>query len=142
MNESQYSRGKQIVVSARERFTSVGYDHKGEISRGLARASKAYSDSWLVYVCPTCNTEVGFELEDLRKHVGSGFSNLLYQDKQAMEREATSRLTDENAFVDFYCQGCGRAVRVYYRYEPPDRSYGLLTLKTVLEITSRGAKPN
>jgi hypothetical protein len=130
-----------MVVVANERFTTLGYDHKGRISRGLARASKVYSDRWLIYVCPTCRTETGFEWDDLRKHVGSSFSNLVYQDMQAMEREAASRLTNENAFVDFYCEACRGAVRVYYRYEQPERSYGLLDLKTVVERTT-GAKPN
>ena len=78
----------------------------------------------------------------MRKHVGSGFSNLVCRDKQAIEREAASRLTNENAFVNFYCEGCNAVVRVYYRYEPPERSYGLLDLKTVVELASRGAKPN
>jgi hypothetical protein len=131
-----------MIVAAKERFTSTGYDHKGRISRGLARASKVYSDRWLIYVCPTCQTEVAFEWDDLRKHVGSRFSNLVYQDKQAVEREAAPRLTNENAFVDFYCEGCRAAVRVYYRYEQPERSYGLLDLKTVIERSSTGAKPN
>jgi hypothetical protein len=101
-----------------------------------------YSDQWLIYVCPTCHTEVGFERDDLRKHAGSEFSNLVYQDNQAIEREAASRLTDENALVDFYCEGCRAVVRVYYRYDPPDRGYGLLDLKTVVEQASSGAKPN
>ena len=131
-----------MVVAAKQRFTSLGYDYKGNISRGLARTAKAYSDRWLIYVCPTCHTEVGFEWNDLRKHVGSGFSNLVYQDKQAIEREAASRLTDENAFVDFYCAGCNGAVRVYYRYEQPERSSGLLDLKTVVECAPAGGKPN
>jgi len=102
-----------------------------------------YSDRWLVYVCPKCHTEVGFEWEDLKKHVGSGFSNLVYQDKQAIEREAASRLTNENAFVDFYCAGgCGGAVRAYYLYELPERSYGHLELRIVVERPSSGTKPN
>jgi hypothetical protein len=130
-----------MVVAAKERFTSLGYDCKGRISQGLARASRVYSDRWLIYVCPTCTTEVGFEWDDLRKHVGSRFSNLVYQHKQAIEREAASRLMNENAFVDFYCEGCNGAVRVYYRYEPPERSYGLLELKTVVERASAG-KPS
>jgi hypothetical protein len=131
-----------MVVTAKERFTSLGYDCKGRICRGLARATKVYSDRWLIYVCPTCHTEIGFEWDDLRKHVESAFSNLVYQDKQAIEREVASRLTNENAFVDFYCEGCTGAVRVYYRYEPPERSCGLLDLKTVVERSSTGAKPN
>ena|ERR1700676_5271043 len=130
-----------MVVAAKERFTSLGYDCNGKISPGLARASKAYSDRWLIYVCPTCRTEVGFEWGDLRRHVGSGFSNLVYQDKQAIEQEAAARLMNENAFVDFYCEGCNGAVRVYYRYEPPERSCGLLELKTVVERAS-AIEPN
>jgi hypothetical protein len=131
-----------MVVAAKERFTSLGYDSKGNISRGLAHTAKVYSDRWLIYICPTCRTETGFEWDDLRKHVGRNFSNLVYQDKQAVELEAASRLTDENAFVDFYCAGCSGAVRVYYRYEQPERSHGLLDLKTVVERPSTGTKPN
>jgi hypothetical protein len=131
-----------MVVAAKERFTSLAYDSEGRVSRGLAQASKVYSDRWLVYVCPTCRTEVGFEWDDLRKHVGTSFSNLVYQDKKAIERESASRLTNENAFVDFYCEGCTAAVRAYYRYEVPERSYGLLNLKTVVERPSAGTRAN
>jgi hypothetical protein len=131
-----------VIVAAKESFTSLGYDHKGRVLRGIARASKVYSDRWLVYVCPTCHAEVGFERDDLRKHVGSGFSNLAYQDKPAVEREVTPQLTDENAFVDFYCKGCSGAVRIYYQYEAPERSCGLLDLKTVVERSPTGAEPN
>jgi len=50
------------------------------------------------------------------KQVGSAFSNLIYQDRQAVEREAAPRLTDKNGFVDFYCPGCNAVVRTYFRY--------------------------
>jgi hypothetical protein len=37
-----------MIVAAKERFTSIGYDYKGRISPGLARISKTYSDRWLI----------------------------------------------------------------------------------------------
>ena len=64
-----------MVVAAKERFTSLGYDCNGKISRGLARASKAYSDRWLIYVCPTCRTEVAFEWDDFRDELIEAIKN-------------------------------------------------------------------
>jgi hypothetical protein len=54
-----------------------------------------------VYVCPKCKTETGFEWADFLKHVGSPFSNLVYQDRQAVEREVAHRLKDENGLPIF-----------------------------------------
>jgi hypothetical protein len=65
----------------------------------------------------------------------------MYPDRQGMERSSAARLTNENAFVDFYCAGCKSAVRTYYRYEAPERNYGLMELKTVIEQPS-GVKPS
>jgi hypothetical protein len=76
------------------------------------------------------------------RHLNAGISNLLCQDREAVEKEAASKLTNENGFVDFYCMGCTGAVRVYYRYEPPERGQGLLELRTVVEHSSSAARPN
>ena len=82
-----------------------------------------YSERCTVYVCRTCCTQTGFEWSDFDKHIGSRFSNLMYPDRQAVEREVADKLTDENSFLDFYCSGCNGVVRVYYRYEPPEGEF-------------------
>jgi hypothetical protein len=129
-----------MILEAKARLTLLGHSYDGKLQEGLSGTGK-YSDRWTIYICPSCRTETGFEWADFGKHVGSGFSNLTYQDRQAVEREVASRLTDENAFVDFYCQGCNGVVRIYYRYEPPERNSGVLSLKTVVERAPAG-KPN
>ena len=130
-----------MIVDAKARFTLLGHGYDGRLIEGLSEPRK-YSDRWTTYACPTCHAETGFEWVDFGKHVGSSFSNLLYPDRQAVEREAASRLTDENAFVDFYCQGCNGVVRIYYRYEAPERNSGLLQLKTVVERSGTVTKPS
>src|SRR5258708_9604747 len=121
-----------MIVDARARFTLLGHGYDGRLCEGLSKTNQ-YSERWTIYSCPTCHTETGFEWTDFGKHVGSSFSNLQYQDRQAVEREAASRLTDENAFVDFYCQGCKGVVRIYYIYKAPERNHWLLVLETVVE---------
>lgn len=132
-----------MVVAAGARFTVLRYGDKDGVFHGLSEPSK-YSSRWTVYVCPKCKTETGFEWCDFEKHVGSGFSNLMYQDRQAVEREAASKLTDENGFVDFYCPGCNGVVRAYYRYEPPEERVHeeWLELRIVVERTPTIVKPN
>jgi|GEM_PF-1638467 hypothetical protein len=130
-----------MMVAAKERFTLLGCDYKGNFREGSSER-RGYSNRWTIYLCPTCSTETGFEWSDFSKHVRSAFSNLIYQDRQAIEREAAPRLTDENAFADFYRPGCKGAVRVYFRCDEPERSYGLLDLKIVIERAPTGAKPN
>jgi hypothetical protein len=68
----------------------------------------------------------------------------MYQDRQAVEREAASKLTDENAFVDFYCPAGNGIVRTYYRYEPPEERVhcGWLELRIVGEQSTSPEKPN
>jgi hypothetical protein len=102
-----------------------------------------YSVRWTVYVCPQCKTETGFEQLDFLKHVKTNFSNLMYQDRQAVEREASSRIRNENAFVDFYCSGCNGVVRAYYRYETPEEKVhgGGIELGVVVECKSLAERP-
>jgi hypothetical protein len=131
-----------MLVRARDRFTWLGYGFDDKSQAGLAEPSN-YSGRWTVYVCRTCRTQTGFEWTDFNKHVGSRFSNLMYPDRQAVEREVADKLTDENSFLDFYCSGCNGVVRVYYRYEPPEERmhFGRLELKTVVERTPGCTKP-
>jgi hypothetical protein len=93
-----------MIVAPKARFTLLRYGEKDGPFYGLSEPS-AQSSRWTVYVCPKCRTETGFEWSDFGKHVGSRFSNLMYRDRQAVEREVPSRLTDQNAFVDFYWPG-------------------------------------
>jgi hypothetical protein len=88
--------------------------------------------------------ETGFEWADFLKHVGSAFSNLIYQDRQAVECEVAARLKDENGFADFYCPGCNGVVRIYFRYEEPEEKIhsGWLALRLVIERDPAAAKPN
>jgi hypothetical protein len=92
-------------VRARDRLTWLGYGFEENSQAGLAEPSN-YSGRWTVYVCRACRTQTGFERSDFNKHVGSRFSNLMYPDRQAVEREVADKLTDENSFLDFYCSGC------------------------------------
>lgn len=125
-----------MITDAKSRFTVVGWDERGEALYGNATSKTNYSDRWFVYICSTCRTETGFEKKDLITHVGTGHSNLLESDQNSVERELASYLTSENSFVDFYCSGCGKAVRAYYLYEPyEDRRGDSLKLKTVAEVS-------
>jgi hypothetical protein len=108
-----------MVVYASQRFTRLRWGYGNGPVNGINEPS-GYSDRWTVYVCPNCKTETGFEELDFMKHVETNFSNLMYPDRQAAEREASRRRRNENAFVDFYCSGCNGVVRAYYRYEPPE----------------------
>ena len=108
-----------MVVHAQNRFTRLRWGYGQGPVDGLSEPSQ-YSSRWTVYVCPKCRAETGFEKPDFLKHVGTNFSNLMYPDRPAVEREAACHLKDENAFVDFYCGGCNGVVRTYYRYEPPE----------------------
>jgi len=130
-----------VISRAKDRFTLIGYDRDGRVIYGLTERHK-YSDRWWVYVCPVCDSETAFECADFKKHAVSNFSNLMYPDQQAVEREAAPHLTDENAFLDFYCQGCNSVVRTYYHYEPTgERRGGCLELKVVVERSETTAKP-
>ena len=131
-----------MLVRAMDRFTLLGYGFEDQAMTGLSEPSK-YSQRWTVYVCSKCHTQTGFEWTDFAKHVGRLFSNLMYPDRQAVEREVTDKLTDENSFLDFYCSGCNGVVRVYYRYDPPEERVhiGRLVLKTVVERPSLVTKP-
>ena len=135
--------GAEMVVQARERFTRLrwGYGH-GSFA-GLSEPSQ-FSSRWTVCVCPKCRAETGFEQPDFLKHVGRNFSNLMYPDRQAVERQATSYLRDENAFVDFYCSGCDGVVRAYYRYDPPEEKvHGEgIKLAIVVESTRLAQRPS
>src|ERR1700751_5248783 len=132
-----------MLVKAIERFTLLGCGFEDRSLTGLPEPSN-YSDRWTIYVCPTCDTQTGFEWSDFHKHVGSNFSNLRHPDREAIEREVDHRLTDENSFLDCYCSGCEGAVRVDYRYESPEeRMHGeRIELKTVVEPMPPGIKPH
>ena len=130
-----------MISQAKDRFTLIGYDRDGRVIYGLSGRHK-YSDRWWVYVCPVCDSETGFECTDFKKHAASAFSNLMHPDQQAMEQEAAPHLTDENAFLDFYCQGCNGVVRTYYRYEPVGERWGdRLELTIVVERSETMARP-
>ena len=131
-----------MLVRAMDRFTLLGYGFENKSMAGLSEPSN-YSERWTIYVCSKCKTQTGFEWHDFNKHVGAVFSNLMYQDRQAVEREVTDKLTDENSFLDFYCSGCNGVVRVYYCYEPPEERVhgGRLLLKTVVERSSLVTNP-
>jgi uncharacterized C2H2 Zn-finger protein len=133
-----------MIVSPGTRFTRLRWgDERGGPAYGLPEPSPQ-SSGWTLYVCPRCKTEIGFERADFLKHVGSSFSNLIYQDRQAVEQEAAPRLTDENGFADFYCPGCNGVVRTYFRYEGPEERIhaGWLVLRIVVERETAATKPN
>lgn len=133
-----------MIVGPEVRFTLLRWgDQRGGPLCGLPEPS-SQSSRWTVYVCPKCKTETGFEWADFLKHVGSAFSNLVYQDRQAVEREVAHRLKDENGFADFYCPGCNGIVRVYFKYEGPEERIhgGWLALRLVIERDPAATKPN
>ena len=133
-----------MIVAPEVRFTLLRWgDKRGGPLYGLSEPS-SQSSKWTVYVCPRCKTETGFEWSDFLKHVESNFSNLIYQDRQAVAREAAPRLVDENGFADFYCPGCNGGVRIYFRYEGLEERVhtGWLALRFVIEKDPSAAKPN
>jgi hypothetical protein len=128
-----------MIINASERFTWIFHgdvkDRDGRAVRGLAEPSQ-FSQRWTVYVCSTCKTETGFEWSDFYRHVGAQQSNLKPVDRQAIELEHVPPTTHENSFLDFYCSGCGRVVRVHYWYEPPEERAHMewVELRTIAEL--------
>jgi hypothetical protein len=77
-------------------------------------------EDWLTYPtsdykCDNCDETVSISLSDFDKHQRSTFTNLKQQDSLAVEYYV-SKITLEkaNSFLDFYCPGCKRPVRIYY----------------------------
>src|SRR5262245_43991576 len=67
------------------------------------------------YNCDKCGEKVGVELKDFDKHQFSTHSNLKQQDSVEVEGfRAKTNLEKTNSFLDFYCPGCGRPVRIYF----------------------------
>ena len=127
-----------MLVSAKERFTLLGYGFDDRSMSGLSEPSQ-HSGQWTVYVCPTCRTQTGFEWTGFNRHTGSAFSNLKRPEAQEVEPEVGDKLANEPSFLDFYCPGCAGALRVYFRYEPAEEKVRgeRLELKMVIERTAR-----
>ena len=66
------------------------------------------------YSCPCCGEQISFALRDLEKHQLSKFTNLLAADAQAVGAASAWAERNFNSFIDFYCVGCRRPVRILY----------------------------
>ena len=69
---------------------------------------------YTAYECPGCGWRVSFELRHFQAAAVKPKSNLSAQDA----REATAihggEPKREESYLDWYCPGCGKAVRAYY----------------------------
>ena len=89
-----------------------------------------------MYTCPWCSAQIEFALRDLDRHRGSSFTNLTAADAEHVSAIATRSDRDYNDFIDFYCQGCGRPVRICYTAWAGGRfTYGY-KMEFVVEVTS------
>lgn len=95
-----------------------------------------------IYVCPKCGEKTGFNLRDLDKHSFSEATNLSSEHAQlaqaSAEEVADSPHSDWNSFLDFYCQGCGTPVRVYYQSWVGGRHTHGHVVRLVVEGESNG----
>jgi hypothetical protein len=67
-----------------------------------------------VYTCPHCGSQTGVTLRDLDRHSFSDFTNLSATDSSAIAHLAAQSGRAFNSFLDFYCPGCRRPVRVCF----------------------------
>jgi hypothetical protein len=67
------------------------------------------------YCCNHCKQIISINFSNLEKHASSTFSNLSESDSKAFDLFfLETGATPANSFLDFYCPGCKRPVRVYY----------------------------
>ncbi len=65
------------------------------------------------YQCDKCNQIISIDLKNLTKHQFSTFSNLNPKDKELFKfLELKENIP--NSFLDFYCPGCNKPVKIYY----------------------------
>ena len=109
-----------VVVPASTRLTKCSFINPQDF--------EIYPPS--IYTCPRCREEISFVMRDLDRHSRLEFSNLSRIDADAIVRavrEFTGQMEtsfDFHFFIDFYCNGCGSAVRIYYWGNVVEKSYG------------------
>ncbi|MBI4475453.1 MAG: hypothetical protein HY646_22505 [Acidobacteria bacterium] len=67
-----------------------------------------------VYTCSHCREQVGFKTTDFLRRFRKPRSNLDGSDQAVFNAFRPPHPAREESFLDFYCAGCGRAVRVIY----------------------------
>lgn len=66
------------------------------------------------YKC-SCGQSVSFNFRNFEKHSFSKFYNLRQEDAVQMENLIDEKIkADTNSFLDFYCPGCKKPVRIYF----------------------------
>ena len=73
---------------------------------------ETYPDS--IYTCPHCSEHLSFGMRDFEKHQRSKFTNLSTHDAQTIAAASPVAEDKYNSFLDFYCRGCRRPVRILY----------------------------
>lgn len=93
------------LIPADARLGRVEFDprveHSGPIHTG-------------VYTCPDCREQVGFNTRDFLRRFRQPHSNLNAADQAAFDSFCPLDSSREESFLDFYCAGCRRPVRLIY----------------------------
>lgn len=94
------------------------------------------SEDWRTYPtadyrCSDCGMMVTINFSDLEKHSLSEFTNLNVEDQQVIKKLEANNLST-NSFLDFYCPGCHRPVKVYYDFWAGGRFEAGFSIKYVI----------
>ena|SRR6478736_2746581 len=65
------------------------------------------------YCCDRCQQTVSIAFKSLTQHQFSDFSNISSADNELF-KNLVSGASKTNSFLDFYCPGCNRPVKIYY----------------------------
>ena len=87
---------------------------------------------YTVYACPKCPQQLQFRLHNFEDAARQPRSRLSADDDRKMSK-AHGKLKTGEHFLDWYCPGCGQAVRVYYLWYVADRGIFFVELTRVLE---------
>ena len=66
------------------------------------------------YICPYCKSRLSFNTSDLERHFSEYASNLDRPTQKAFDAFRPLEPGRWQAFIDFYCDGCQRPVRIIY----------------------------
>jgi len=88
---------------------------------------------YTAYECPRCTRRISFEVRHFQAAALEPKSNLSAQDDSEATAIHGRRLTTEESYLDWYCPGCGKAVRAYFSCWVGDRGIFFVKITQVIE---------